>query len=644
MFLRVSLVNLAHKTSFINAFYASLLDFAQDATSTADNLALLFQGNRQKAYLSMGWIDVNYPIQPIKERTILHLAAKRDDPNLVTFILMQNADPAVKDLNGKKPIDLTKSDKVKEVLKHFRLQAPIKSAIETQASWIENHSLAAPVDALILKEKLLKWTNYTSGYQPRFFVLEKGKLSYFIDVSEYPLTSRGSIATVNCHVTYQFDDKSRFDVCGSGGTKYSLKAKSPADAKKWVWAIMQSQGYMKYLQKQDPSLLYEADRRPSTASDSSYLDAPSGLKAKRLSVSENPIEEEEGSNLSLVNSKLEEKSLTDLLSLVQVQLGAQQHVLASINNFASKLPKSNVDEEQSALPLLIEQSQSSLAATEAIVNQISSRYEREILQYKKKYEHECQMRKQLENVMQKVMSETPAETERLVAKKKSHQSLKSVKSAKSTGDNDSDVFYDAEEENMADTFVEAAFGFSALEETFPLSPLPVVAIEPQPKAFEFISKTELQTSAIGYSSLLPYRSSLPLDPDSPKPSLAIWSFLRSAIGKDLSKITLPVVFNEPMSMLQRMCEDIEYIELLSLASNIGSGTALNEPAQLALDLTDIQPSVLHHLDTEEASILRLMLVGAYAMSNYSSTIGRLNKPFNPALVNLFYTGRNLRVG
>ena len=36
--------------------------------------------------------------------------------------------------------------------------------------------------------------------------------------------------------------------------------------------------------------------------------------------------------------------------------------------------------------------------------------------------------------------------------------------------------------------------------------------------------------------------------------------------KELSKITMPVIFNEPLSFLQRMVEYMEYAELLKQAS------------------------------------------------------------------------------
>ncbi|EGF84448.1 hypothetical protein BATDEDRAFT_9025 [Batrachochytrium dendrobatidis JAM81] len=122
----------------------------------------------------------------------------------------------------------------------------------------------------------------------------------------------------------------------------------------------------------------------------------------------------------------------------------------------------------------------------------------------------------------------------------------------------------------------------------------------------FLDNESLQVSFKGYHGVEKARKHLPLDPSIPKPALAVWSFLKSAIGKDLSKVTLPVFFNEPLSMLQRMCEDIEYIDLLSLASRTGN-----------------------------ASLMRIMLIAAYAMSSYGSTVGRVNKPFNPMLGETF---------
>ena len=53
----------------------------------------------------------------------------------------------------------------------------------------------------------------------------------------------------------------------------------------------------------------------------------------------------------------------------------------------------------------------------------------------------------------------------------------------------------------------------------------------------------------------------------PKPaqqekSVSLWSIIKECVGKDLSKVCLPVYFNEPLSMLQRIAEELEYSPLL----------------------------------------------------------------------------------
>ncbi|GAA5934756.1 OSBP family protein [Sporobolomyces koalae] len=101
----------------------------------------------------------------------------------------------------------------------------------------------------------------------------------------------------------------------------------------------------------------------------------------------------------------------------------------------------------------------------------------------------------------------------------------------------------------------------------------------------------------GYENL---RQSLPISNDN-RPSVSLWAILKGSIGKDLTKISFPVYFNEPTSMLQRMAEDIEFTQCLDAAA------------------------------VDRDSSKRIAFVAAFAMSNYSSTIGRIAKPFNPML-------------
>ena len=46
-------------------------------------------------------------------------------------------------------------------------------------------------------------------------------------------------------------------------------------------------------------------------------------------------------------------------------------------------------------------------------------------------------------------------------------------------------------------------------------------------------------------------------------SVSLWSILKECVGKDLSRICLPVYFNEPLSVLQKTVEDLEYADLLN---------------------------------------------------------------------------------
>lgn len=110
--------------------------------------------------------------------------------------------------------------------------------------------------------------------------------------------------------------------------------------------------------------------------------------------------------------------------------------------------------------------------------------------------------------------------------------------------------------------------------------------------------TDMAACYAGYAQL---RTQLAISADN-RPSTSLWSVLKHSIGKDLTRISFPVFFNEPTSMLQRMAEDMEFSECLDAAAKEGD------------------------------ALRRIAYVAAFAMSNYSSTIGRIAKPFNPMLV------------
>lgn len=87
---------------------------------------------------------------------------------------------------------------------------------------------------------------------------------------------------------------------------------------------------------------------------------------------------------------------------------------------------------------------------------------------------------------------------------------------------------------------------------------------------------------------------------------SLFQVLKKNVGKDLSQVAMPVSFNEPLTLLQKMAEELEYYELLSQAAN-------------AQDPVD-----------------RMCFVAAFAVSTYANTKYRTGrKGFNPMLAETF---------
>ncbi|KAG5881709.1 hypothetical protein JTB14_006566 [Gonioctena quinquepunctata] len=90
-------------------------------------------------------------------------------------------------------------------------------------------------------------------------------------------------------------------------------------------------------------------------------------------------------------------------------------------------------------------------------------------------------------------------------------------------------------------------------------------------------------------------------PDKPNYPVNLWSIMKNCIGKDLSKIPMPVNFNEPLSMLQRLTEDYEYADILDNAAKC------TDPCE------------------------QLAYLACFTISSYATTTVRTGKPFNPLL-------------
>ncbi|KAG5648139.1 hypothetical protein DXG03_006093 [Asterophora parasitica] len=104
------------------------------------------------------------------------------------------------------------------------------------------------------------------------------------------------------------------------------------------------------------------------------------------------------------------------------------------------------------------------------------------------------------------------------------------------------------------------------------------------------------------------RTHLPTTPVGDEGSL--FAILKKNVGKDLSTITFPVTFNEPLTLLQRAAEEVEYFSILDDAVRANN------------------------------SIDRICYVAAFAVSSYAHTRHRSGrKGFNPMLGETFEDSR-----
>lgn len=148
-----------------------------------------------------------------------------------------------------------------------------------------------------------------------------------------------------------------------------------------------------------------------------------------------------------------------------------------------------------------------------------------------------------------------------------------------------DVFYDLSEGSSSDEeseYADASETVTALAES--VGALPVL-LPPSD-----VNRIEFQ-----------YRTTLPAP--APSCNISLASLLMKCIGKDSSGMVMPMGLNEPLNGLQRLCEELEYSDLLDRAASL-----------------------------EDDPVERLVNIAAFAVSAYASSVNRADrKPFNPML-------------
>lgn len=159
------------------------------AAGDMTSIEKLLQDPRIKSTLDVNGGDLaTDPIVMDAGGTLLHEAAKRKDVKLAQLLLLNGADPFRRDRKGKLPQDYTKDDRTRAILKRSPAAAAAQRGIQektilagagSQAGSTSGEGNMGAKESREMKGYLKKWTNYTSGYKLRWFVLEDGVLSYY---------------------------------------------------------------------------------------------------------------------------------------------------------------------------------------------------------------------------------------------------------------------------------------------------------------------------------------------------------------------------------------------------------------------------------------------------------------------------------
>ncbi|KAM7205288.1 Oxysterol-binding protein 2 [Rhypophila sp. PSN 637] len=553
-------------------------------------------------------------------------------------------------------------------------------------------------EAREMKGYLKKWTNYRKGYQLRWFVLEDGVLSYYKHQDDAGSACRGAINMRIAKLHMSPDEKTKFEIIGKSSVKYTLKANHEVEAKRWFWALNNSIQWTKDQLREEEKqrarnaeLLKQAKAEHSQTISDAGSEAASLAEPKRNSFqlsrmhSANRPSHKSYNGASTVGSNddddfvdagteadkreghaemhgevddddddygegssgdapvVNKDAFNITAQSARLQLDTMSHVTSALLAESAKNPNLSLSDPKASQALTTYD-----AAIRSLTGLIGdllriSRDRDAYWQYR--LDRESEMRRMWEESMAQVAKEQEALEARVgEAEMKRKMTKRILREAIETGIIDdqsaagaagsttaeaktgSEVKAEDVENKRAQSPVqglsrrqtviaqvaEISDSESDEEEFFDavdagdveVAELPPseVAMSQKDSQLVISDAYDISSSFLGYENGI--RTRLKMDADD-RPKISLWGILKSMIGKDMTKMTLPVSFNEPTSLLYRCGEDMEYADLLDLAA----------------DRTD--------------SIERLLYVGAFAASEYASTIGRVAKPFNPLLGETF---------
>ncbi|XP_029989972.1 oxysterol-binding protein 1 isoform X4 [Sphaeramia orbicularis] len=440
---------------------------------------------------------------------------------------------------------------------------------------------------------LFKWTNYIKGYQRRWFVLSNGLLSYYRTQAEMGHTCRGTInlATANIAV----EDSCNFVISNGGAQTYHLKASSEVERQRWITALELAKAKAVRMQAESDDSGDECPAMPPTSGQ--------GGGGRNSEVQ---------STLRTLGSKVED--LTTCNDLIVKHGSALQRSLSELEGLRVG---GDMGEK---IRQVTERATLFRITSNAMINacrDFLSLAQNHSKRWQKALQAERDQRIRLEETLEQLAKqhnhlERAFRGATVLPSSFSNPALANKGGVSGKGDasdeDDDNEFFDAMEDPAEFITVPADPKYHRRSGSNVSGISSETGMDDQSVNFDELSLASNPDSPQSLE-LEPVRQRRTRIPDKPNYYLNLWSIMKNCIGKELSKIPMPVNFNEPLSMLQRLSEDLEYYELLDKAAKC------------------------------QSSLEQMCYVAAFTVSSYSTTVHRTGKPFNPLLGETFELDR-----
>ncbi|XP_068623300.1 oxysterol-binding protein 1 isoform X1 [Battus philenor] len=469
---------------------------------------------------------------------------------------------------------------------------------------------------------LFKWTNYLKGYQRRWFVLSNGLLSYYRNQAEMAHTCRGTISLLGALI--HTADSCTFVISNGGTQTFHIRAHDEVERQSWVTALELAKAKAMLVRAQESD-----DDEDQIAAGPMTVGGGEGGET----------EDAGGIARELAARFHDLRTCSELVARHGTTL---QRSLVEL-----EVPPSDTTKQVSERATLF---RISCNAMMNACSEFMSAAAASSARMSRALQHEREQKMRLQEVVEQLARQHDNLEKTVTARSTPHTGGNSTSQGNETEDEDHE-FFDAMEEGVPAAMddktsfvikvpvnrknkVKSGESSDESEGETVTETQQVIFVEDKERA-EIMGGTEANANNDTTVKqpdnkeqnivVWPHVSQVPGSmveghprrlrvPDKPNYPLSLWSIMKNCIGKELSKIPIPVNFSEPLSMLQRLTEDYEYSSILDQAA------MFTDPAQ------------------------QLAYVAAFTVSSYATTACRTNKPFNPLLGETYECDRMADLG